>query len=159
MQKTMQVFLRPYRVEDQEFLFRLYASTRQHEIAGFGWPEAQQQAFLRMQFTAQQLWYESAYGEAEHQIIERDGMAIGRLLALRRAGAVLLVDIALLPDHRGQGIGAELIGQLAQQCHQEKVPLRLQVMKGNPALRLYQRLGFSKTGEDQMYIQMEKQPG
>jgi hypothetical protein len=39
------------------------------------------------------------------------------------------------------------------------VPLRLQVLKTNPALSLYRRLGFATTGEDQMYIQMERQPG
>ncbi|HEU4413451.1 MAG TPA: GNAT family N-acetyltransferase [Candidatus Angelobacter sp.] len=155
----MPVQLRPYRADDQEFLFKLYASTRQQEIAAFGWPEAQQQAFLRMQFTTQQRWYASAYPEAEHQIIEREGVAVGRLLVLRQAGSVLLVDIALLPDSRGLGIGTELIGQLVRECRAEKLPLRLQVLKANPAMKLYERLGFAKTGEDQVYVQMEKSPG
>lgn len=151
--------LRPFRADDQEFLFRLYAGTRQHEIAAFGWPEAQQQAFLRMQFNAQQRWYEMSYGQADHQIIERDGAPIGRLMVLRQPGSVLLVDIALLPELRGQGIGGELIGKLIEECEQQKLPLRLQVQRVNPAQRLYERLGFRKTGEDQMYFQMEKQPG
>lgn len=155
----MPVQLRPYRADDQEFLFKLYASTRQQEIAAFGWPEAQQQAFLRMQFTTQQRWYASAYPEAEHQIIEREGVAVGRLLVLRQAGSVLLVDIALLPDSRGLGIGTELIGRLVRECRAEKLPLRLQVLKANPAMKLYERLGFAKTGEDQVYVQMEKSPG
>ena len=155
----MPVQLRPYRADDQEFLFKLYASTRQQEIAAFGWPEAQQQAFLRMQFTTQQRWYASAYPEAEHQIIEREGVAVGRLLVLRQAGSVLLVDIALIPDSRGLGIGTELIGQLVRECRAEKLPLRLQVLKANPAMKLYERLGFAKTGEDQVYVQMEKSPG
>ena len=155
----MTISLRPFRADDQEFLFRLYAGTRIHEIAPFGWPEAQQQAFLRMQFGAQQRWYESAYAGAEHQIIEQDGFSIGRLMVLRQLPAVVLVDIALLPEHRGRGIGGDLIRQLIRQCDQEKIPLRLQVLKGNPALRLYERLGFTRTGEDQMYIQMERASG
>lgn len=150
--------LRSFRADDQEFLFRLYASTRIQEIAAFGWPEAQQQAFLRMQFNAQQQWYKMSYEQAEHQIIEQNGIPIGRLLVLRQPAAVLLVDIALLPEFRGKGIGGELIRKLIEECDQQKLPLRLQVQRVNPAQRLYERLGFKKTGEDQMYFQMEKQP-
>lgn len=150
--------LRPFRADDQEFLFRLYAGTRRHEIAAFGWPEAQQQAFLRMQFNAQQRWYEMSYGQADHQIIEHDGAPIGRLMVLRQPTSVLLVDIALLPEFRGQGIGGELIRKLIEECDQQKLPLRLQVQRVNPAQRLYERLGFRNTGEDQMYFQMEKSP-
>jgi ribosomal protein S18 acetylase RimI-like enzyme len=159
----MTISLRPYRADDQEFLFRLYASTRMHEIAGFGWPAAQEEAFLRMQFDAQRRSYESAYPEAEHQIIERAGEAIGRIMVLREKvlrekNFMLLVDIALLTEHRGLGIGGQLIRELIQQCLCDRVPLRLQVLKTNPALRLYERLGFTRTGEDQMYVQMERQP-
>jgi ribosomal protein S18 acetylase RimI-like enzyme len=150
--------LRPICADDQEFLFRLYASTRLHEIAAFGWPEPQQQSFLLMQFNAQQRWYEMSYGQADHQIIEQEGVPIGRLMVLRQLGSVLLVDIAVLPEFRGQGIGGELIRQLIRECDQKKLPLRLQVQKVNPAQRLYERLGFTRTGEDQMYIQMEKPP-
>lgn len=155
----MTIALRPfYPPDDLDFLFTLYASTRLREIAAFGWPEAQQQAFLRMQFTAQQRWYESAYEQAEHHIVEQDGVPVGRLMVHRQPVAVTLVDIALLPQHRGRGVGGDLIRQLIHECDQAKLPLRLQVAKGNPALRLYLRLGFAQTGEDQMYIQMEKPP-
>ena len=150
--------LRPAHPNDQEFLFQLYASTRLHEIAAFGWPEAQQQAFLRMQFNAQQQWYKMSYEHADHQIIEHDGVPVGRLLVFRQPTSVLLVDIALLPEFRKQGIGGELIRKLIQECDQQKLPLRLQVQRVNPAQRLYERLGFKKTGDDQMYLQMERLP-
>ena len=156
--ETMAVSLRPYRAEDQSFLFHLYASTRLHEIAAFGWPEAQQQAFLRMQFNARQQWYETSYSHAQHQVIEQNGTPIGRLMVLREASSSSLIDIALLPEYRGQGIGGDLIRELIRQCGEGKVPLRLQVLRNNPARRLYERLGFVQTGEDQMYIQMERPP-
>jgi GNAT superfamily N-acetyltransferase len=155
----MTALLRPFHPDDQEFLFKLYASTRLHEIAGFGWPEAQQEMFLRMQFNAQQRWYESMYAQAEHQVVEQDGKPIGRLMVLREKNSALLVDIALLAEHRGQGIGGALIGELIQQCRRQGIPVKLQVLKTNPALRLYERLGFLQTGEDQMYIQMKCEPG
>jgi GNAT superfamily N-acetyltransferase len=155
----MNIALRPYRAEDEPFLFQLYAGTRLHEIAPFGWPAAQQEAFLRMQFTAQQRWYAMAYPQAEHHIIEQEGIAIGRMMVSRQQTAAVLVDIALLQEHRGKGVGGGLVQQLIRQCDQEKLPLQLQVLRTNPALRLYERLGFLRTGEDQIYIQMEKQPG
>ena len=155
----MTISLRRYHDDDREFLFKLYASTRADEIAPFGWPPAQQEAFLRMQFTAQQRWYEMSYAQADHQIIERDGTAIGRIMVLRKPESVLLVDIALLAEFRGQGIGGDLLRGLIQECDRKKLPLRLQVQRVNPAQRLYERLGFKKTGEDQMYFQMERPPG
>lgn len=155
----MTISLRPYGDDDREFLFKLYSSTRIHEIASFGWPPSQQEAFLRMQFTAQQRWYSMSYTQAEHHIIEQESVPIGRIMAYRQPPAAVLVDIALLPEHRGKGIGGELIRQLIEKCNQEKLPLRLQVHRGNPALRLYERLGFTRTSEDQMYIHMERQPG
>lgn len=155
----MPISLRPYHEYDRDFLFKLYASTRTDEIAPFGWPPAQQEAFLLMQFTAQQRWYAMSYAQAEHHIIEQDGTPIGRMMVSREQPAAVLIDIALMPEHRRKGIGGGLIRQLIEQCNGKKLPLRLQVLRGNPALRLYERLGFVRTEEDQMYIQMARQPG
>jgi len=154
----MTISLRPFHPDDQEFLYQLYASTRLHEIAGFGWPSAQQEMFLRMQFNAQYRSYEAAYGQAEHRIVEQDGKPVGRIMVQWQKDFALLVDIALLAEHRGRAIGGGLLSDLIQQCARKRVPLRLQVLKTNPALRLYRRLGFTTTAEDQMYIQMERQP-
>jgi GNAT superfamily N-acetyltransferase len=150
--------LRPVNPDDREFLFRLYSSTRSHEIAPLGWPAAQQQVFLRMQFNAQQQWYQTVYAAAEHQIIELAGQPIGRMIVLREQGGWHLVDISLLSEHRGHGIGGGLMRSLIHECATAGVILKLQVLKLNPALRLYQRLGFTITGEDQMYMQMQLDP-
>lgn len=150
--------LRPSQPEDRDFLFRLYASTREHELRAFGWPPAQQEAFLRMQFNAQQQWYAATYSTAENQIIEKDHEPIGRMIVQRGPGTWRLVDISLLPEHRGRGIGGELIRTLIQHCGESGAVLQLQVLNTNPAQRLYTRLGFIKTGEDQIYTQMELRP-
>jgi ribosomal protein S18 acetylase RimI-like enzyme len=150
--------LRPSLPEDREFLFRLYASTRADEIRPFGWPAAQQEAFLRMQFNAQQQWYAATYSTAENQIIEQNSEPIGRMIVQREAEIWRLIDISLLPEHRGRGIGGELLSVLIEQCRDSGAVLQLQVVNTNPALRLYTRLGFIKTGEDQIYTQMELRP-
>ena len=150
--------LRLSRPEDREFLFRLYFSTREHEFRAFGWPPAQQEAFLRMQFNAQQQWYAASYSSAENQIIEQDDKPIGRILVQRGPDLWRLLDISLLPEHRGHGIGGELIRALIKECAASGAVLQLQVLNTNPAQRLYSRLGFVKTGEDQIYTQMELRP-
>jgi ribosomal protein S18 acetylase RimI-like enzyme len=155
----MPITSRPSRPEDNDFLFRLYASTRTAEIAGFGWNDLQKQAFLSVQFNAQQRWYETAYPDSEQRIVLMDDRPIGRTIVHRGADAAVLVDISLLPEDRGQGWGGRLLEELLQQCRRDGVPLRLQVLRTNPAQRLYERLGFQRTGEDQLYLQMEWRPG
>lgn len=154
----MNISRRPVRPDDQEFQFRLYSSTRQEEIAAFGWSREQQEAFLRMQFAAQKNWYSTAYPQAAWEIVELEQIPVGRMIVSRGKDSFTLVDITLVSEHRGEGIGTALVRELLQRGSAESVPVRLQVRKGNPAARLYQRLGFVKTGEDEMYLQMEKLP-
>lgn len=111
-----------------------------------------------MQFNAQQQWYEATYSTAENHIIEKDHEPIGRMIVQREANTWRLIDISLLPEHRGHGIGGELLGALIRQCGDSGAVLQLQVVNTNPAQRLYSRLGFVKTGEDQIYTQMELRP-
>lgn len=153
----MKIELRPYSPDDQEFIFQLYSGTRLHEIAPFGWAPAQQEAFLRMQFNAQKNWYDQAYPNADHQIILLDGRPVGRIMVLPEPGGAHLIDIALLPEHRGRGIGAQLLGELIRKTTEAGGRVRLQVLRTNPAIHLYERLGFVKTGEDAMYFQMATQ--
>jgi ribosomal protein S18 acetylase RimI-like enzyme len=152
----MTTSLRPVRPDDQDFLFKLYASTRQHEVSAWGWSAAQQEAFLRMQISAQQRSYENSFPQAEVQVVMLHESLIGRMIVWRGADVAVLVDISLLPEHRGHGIGGGLVSNLIEQCDKDRVAVRLQVLKTNPAARLYERLGFRKTGEDELYLQMEK---
>ena len=151
----MPITLRSAGEADEPFLFQLYSSTRREELAAWNWTDAQMAAFLEMQFRAQRVSYASAYPGAEHSLVLEDGRPIGRLLVWRGEQEVRLVDIALLPASRGQGIGARLIRQLMEECAVHGRRLTLQVLVTNPAKRLYQRLGFRRTGGDPMYDQME----
>jgi ribosomal protein S18 acetylase RimI-like enzyme len=154
----MPSFLRPTRPDDEEFLFNLYASTRESEFAALGWNRLQMEPLLRMQFAAQRHWYEAAYPGSDQQIAMIDGTPGGRMIVHRAADAVVLVDISLMPEHRGKGIGEMLLRDLLERSAKQGLPVRLQVLKNNPAAHLYERLGFLKTGEDQMYWHMERKP-
>jgi ribosomal protein S18 acetylase RimI-like enzyme len=144
---------------DADFLFHIYAGTRAAEVSSWGWPQPQQQAFLRMQFAAQQHSYELTYEAEGHTVILMDGIPVGRMWVSRGETEWRLVDISLLPEHCGRGIGGMLIGQLMDQCRASQCALRLQVAKNNHrAFTLYRRLGFETSGEAAMYIEMVWRP-
>jgi len=152
--------LRPVRPDDESFLFRLYASTRQEEISAWGWNQAQQEAFLRMQYNAQRRWYDVAYAGAEHRLIlannRENDEPIGRIMVQRDKGTIELVDISLLPEHRNRGIGTALLGELIEESRKSQATVRLQVLRNNAgAIRLYQRLDFATVSEDEMRHHME----
>ncbi len=73
---------------------------------------------------------------------------IGRLIVDSGGNATTLVDISLIPAYRNQGIGGDLLRNLLEQCRQTRTPVKLRVLKDNPAARLYERLAFVKTGEE-----------
>ncbi|MBC7910544.1 MAG: GNAT family N-acetyltransferase [Pyrinomonadaceae bacterium] len=152
----MHVTLRPVEAGDQQFLFEVYAGTRRAELDAWGWDAAQQDAFLKMQFMAQHRAYEAQYPEADHSIILLDDQPIGRLFVARSSEWIQLTDIALLPAHRNHGIGAQLIRDLLDEAAKAGLPVRLQVLKNNPAAQLYERLGFRNTGESGMHFEMER---
>jgi ribosomal protein S18 acetylase RimI-like enzyme len=155
---ALRISLRSVEPGDQDFLFKLYACIREPEIAALGWNAQQREDFLRMQFMAQQRWYESTYAGAEHQIVLSDGEQAGRLLICSNGEAAVLVDISLMPEYRNRGIGGELIRAMLKQCDEKRTPAKLQVLKTNPARRLYERLGFRETSVDDMYVQMQRPP-
>src|SRR5436309_6276425 len=95
---------RPIEPEDQELLFRVYASTREEELAAVVWEAGQKEAFLRQQFEAQHRWYQENYVGAEFLVVLRGGEPAGRLYVVRWEKEIRLIDIALLPAHRNGGV-------------------------------------------------------
>jgi ribosomal protein S18 acetylase RimI-like enzyme len=154
-----EVALRPVEPGDEEFLYRVYASTRQEELAQTGWEEAQKESFLRMQFDAQSRYYREHYTEAKFSVILADGRPAGRLYVARWPEEIRIVDIALLPEHRGARIGTSLLRDLISESEESGKPLSIHVERFNPVLRLYERLGFRKVADKGVYFLMERSPG
>lgn len=153
-----EISLRPVTPADSNFLLAVFASTRTDELAALPDP-AIAESFVRMQFNAQQQSCQMAYPKAEHRIIIFRGRPAGRILVDYTAETIRLVDISLLSEFRAQGIGSFLIRRLIGEALDTGKRLMLSVYKFNPALTLYERLGFSKTGEDGLYIQMQLRGG
>lgn len=148
------VTLQPAQPGDESFLFAVYASTRAEEVALTGWLPSQQEQFLRMQFEAQTRSYRMQFPQAKHWVIRHGEVAAGRMIVDRTADEILLIDIALLPEHRNKGIGSVLMGKLIEEASQCGKGIRIHVERFNPALAWYQRLGFKTVDESEIYLEM-----
>lgn len=147
--------LRPAAEADAVLLREIFAAARRPAFEALGLPPAQLDLLLAQQFAAQTRHYRMQFATAQDYIVCQDGTGIGRLYLHRGADEIHIVDIALLPQHRGGGIGARLIAQLQAEAAHRGLPLRLSVAQGNPAMELYHRLGFAATAEGETDVSME----
>lgn len=141
---------------DDAFLFQLYASTRTEEMdAIIGWSDGDKEHLLRGQFHAQSHSYTLGYIGAVHRIIQLDGVDIGRLIVNRADDHMRIIDLSLLPEWRGRGIGTDIVRSLINEAHGGKVPVRLAAIPGTPACRLYLRHGFVPVEQRGHHVEME----
>ena len=147
MEKIAAYTLRPVQEEDEELLLELYSSTRADEMALVCWDAVQKQTFLQMQFSAQQRHYRAYFPHATHDLILAEGQPVGRLYVDRREAEIRILDITLLPQARGRGIGMRIIQDLMKEADFQNQSCSIYVESFNQSLGLFQRLGFVKTEE------------
>ena len=145
---------RPAVAEDEAFIRALIVQMVSDELLAYAWPEAMRGPLLDMQYRARMAGMKVSFPGAEHEIILADGEAAGWMVTARGDDAITLADIAVAPEHRGKGLAAAAIGELLAESKRTGKPVELQVTSMNPAIRLYERLGFRKTGSDEIRQQM-----
>ena len=155
----MTVGLRPVGAGDDEFLCQVYRSTREPELDLTDWDEAQKQAFTRMQHEAQDRHYRDHYDHATYDVIVVDGEPAGRLYVARWARETRVMDITLLAGFRGRGIGTALLAGLIDEAAAAGKAVTIHVEQFNPAMRLYERLGFRPVAGEGVYVLRERPAG
>lgn len=115
---------------------------RWNEFAALPLPPEQKVALLQQQYDARHQGYRSEFPTADFHIVERAGAPIGRFYVQRGGHEHYLVDIAILPDHAGQGVGGALLDLMLDEAARAGVVATLRVDHFNPAKRLYLRKGF-----------------
>jgi len=146
---------RPIEDSDLDFLRELYASTRTSELAQILWSEDQKQDFLDQQFQAQHQFYQQQFSQAQFELILSSETPVGRLYVDEREDEFRLIDIALLPEYCGQGIGGSLLAQILEHARRKNKSVRIHVEQYNPAMHLYKRLGFCQIDSNGIYDLME----
>lgn len=149
------IVLRTAVAADADFLLSVYASTRAEELASTDWTPEQKDQFCRMQFQAQDAHYRLNYPGARFDVIMDGDTPVGRLYVDRWAAEIRIMDIALLPEHRGRGFGTHWLRQLQAEAAAAGKTLSIHVERFNPALRLYERLGFRLKEDKGVYLLLE----
>ena len=147
-----EVSLRPATPADRDLLFRVYASTREEELAPVPWPAEAKEAFLRQQFDAQDAWWRTHYVGATFEVAVVDGRDAGRLYLWEGPSEIRIVDVALLPEARGGGAGRRLIRDVQRRAMAAGKSVTIHVERMNPALALYERLGFRLVEDKGVYL-------
>jgi GNAT superfamily N-acetyltransferase len=153
-----EVALRASTPLDHAFLFSVYASSREEELGLTAWDSDQKRAFLAMQFAAQDRYYREHFPDAHYDVIEADGEPVGRLYVARGMEEIRIVDIALLPAHRGRGIGRALLAALQEEAAYSRCPIVIHVERSDRARRLYTRMGFVPVEESGVHVLMMWMP-
>ncbi|HLO77848.1 MAG TPA: GNAT family N-acetyltransferase [Magnetospirillum sp.] len=149
------VVLRGETCDDVAFLQRLYVSVRWDELAQVEWPDEAKLGFLLSQFELQYQHYAKYYSATDFGILEQRGEPIGRLYLHRGPREIRIVDISLLAERRNGGVGSALLRAVLAEAAEEGRSVTIHVEKFNPALRLYERLGFQQAEDKGVYWMME----
>lgn len=146
--------LRPEKDQDRAFLQTLYASTRTDELKASGWPAAAQRQFVHDQFRLQDAHYRKNFPDLARHIILKNKRAIGRLYVRQSRpndqdqADIHITDLCLLPNQRGHGLGAALVGLVLDWAKSHNATASLTVFQDNRALHLYRRQGFRPVREE-----------
>jgi ribosomal protein S18 acetylase RimI-like enzyme len=133
----MRITFRQIKIKDFEFLWQLNnAALKKYITATWGWDEALQQKFFAESFNLD-----------NGEIVVVDGRDAGFLWVSEKESEIFLVSIRLLPEFQNRGIGTKLIKDVLAAGSAKNKPVRLQVLKVNPARKLYEKLGFRVYGE------------
>jgi len=150
--------LRAAEEKDASFIEAVYRTTREAELNLTNWSEFQKSAFISMQSAAQLSDYKKKFPAARFQVIVYKKKDIGRFFTCETENEIRLLDITILPEYTGKGIGTNLLQRLIQRSNKVQRKISLHVIASNPAMKLYQRLGFVQIKKDGLYYYMERKP-
>lgn len=151
--------IRPALPSDEAFFLALYRSTR-YDLLGLLADPRYIDGLIAMQQQMQVAGYRSSYPDAAYEVLELDGVPVGRLVTAAVEGAVRVVDIAVMPQARGRGVAGGALRRLQRQAALDGRALALAVRKDNAgARRLYAALGFTVDTEDAAVLQLRWRGG
>jgi GrpB-like predicted nucleotidyltransferase (UPF0157 family)/GNAT superfamily N-acetyltransferase len=139
---------RPATNDDASFIYALRVAGLQPFVEEiWGWDDDVQQARFTAMFDA-----------VKYQIVVVAGEDVGALSVVWGEDQAFISDVEIAPAWRSRGLGTRIIGEVLDEAQARKVPVALQVLRNNPARRLYERLGFVVVGETASHVMMRGDP-
>jgi ribosomal protein S18 acetylase RimI-like enzyme len=124
---------------DRGVLFDLHRSTMKEYIEPiWGWDEDLQQRI-----------FEERLGLEDVRMVLVEGHVSGMVKVTRRPDEIFLARIEIAPTQQRRGIGSAIIREVLLDGLRERLPVTLEVLHGNPARALYERLGFLIVDENE----------
>jgi ribosomal protein S18 acetylase RimI-like enzyme len=152
----MTVSLRSESPEDDAFLRRLILESVAEELGAAAWPEPMRSHLLGVQCAGRRQSRRVDFPDAASYVIQADGENAGWLVVASMPEEMHIVDFMILPQMRGRGLGTAAIRKILSTAADAGKPVRLSVNPMNRgAIRLYERLGFRKIGQDEVQHFME----
>jgi len=145
--QPVQVTLRPARTEDFDYCARLYFSEMKAIIQE-----------LKLDMAAQAAGFREQWQLTQVGIISLDGADMGWLQSASLGDSVFLGQLFVDSSFQRRGIGTQVMNCLIDEATRAGQAVTLAVVKINPALRLYERLGFRITHEDDRKFYMRRDP-
>jgi GNAT superfamily N-acetyltransferase len=150
-----QVTLRPEVAGDEVFLRDLYLSTRDDEVGFRDLDPAARTAWLQQQCEWQHAQYRAAWPQGWFSIVTVGARPAGRFYVAQQGTDLLVIDLSLLPEYRGHGIGTQLMKSVQAEAVRTGGVVQLHVAQGSVARGFYARLGFEVVGGAQAHVRME----
>ncbi len=150
------VFLRPVQPVDEDFLFEIFEQSREEEFGLSHWSAGEKDCFLRWQFQLRKTSFKSQFPASTQWIVLTDQRPVGCYEVQIDQVEIRLIDLTLLIQERGKGIGTVLLQRLIEQSIKTDKPIRLHVEQTNRALHWYLRLGFRPFGQNGIYVALER---
>lgn len=147
------VSLRQAEPADEDFLRGIFLASRP-ELSLIDGDPTLLASILDLQLRAQRHHYQAGYQAVRECVIEVDDVPVGRLVVGSDDDAVVVLDVAIAPSHRGGGIGTAVLSRVIDDASGHRT-VRLTVARHNQAQRLYQRLGFDVVGSSDTDLLME----
>jgi GNAT superfamily N-acetyltransferase len=143
----MKVTLRPAVNADFEACRRTY-------FAEVGWMNER----LQLKQDEQESMFRKLWTPSQVCMIQADGVDVGWLQTVVSKSEHMLGQIFVDAPHQRKGIGTEVLRRVVEEASRLQLPIRLAVVKFNPSRKLYERLGFKVTHEDERKVYMTREP-
>lgn len=141
--------------EDASFLLALFVERNASKFASLGWGDTQLRPILQMQYRARIEGYVQQFaGLQDFVICDTQQQPVGELLLNHTPGEIRVVDLCISSAYRGRGVATQLLSELQQEAAAKAAMITLSVDHGNPARRLYKRLGFQEIASDALQVEM-----
>ncbi|HVJ51989.1 MAG TPA: GNAT family N-acetyltransferase [Aliidongia sp.] len=145
---------------EEAFLYLLFSAIKAPEMALMPISTQHKEHLLQIQYRSMNATYRHHYPDARFEIVELDRWPVGRLVTAVQEHCVYYVDIALLPQASGLGLGTALMTSVLAEPRRLGLPARVKVLSHNiPSLRLMRRVGFTPFGSTPPYVDLEWRPG